>query len=346
VSELTHYQQPAPIADYQSRAIDRLGAWAQSADAAYAVAQRLVQSSFVPQAFRGKPVEATAAILAGAEVGLNPMASLRAFDVIQGQAAPRALTLRAVAQSHGHDIEIVESTATRCRVRARRRGADWQPVTWTIDRAKELGLTGKDNWRKQPQAMLVARATSEAARLVAADAILGIGYSAEEVADGASGDTPTFDAGPSEAAPAGTRRMSRRKPAEETPAANHEPVEPDKWEPVTEPPAPTGPPPTPTPAPADAEPEPISDKQLTAIATLAGKLGLTREQKLAGLSHYAGRPIDTSKALTKIEATWCIDAMKAKVDELPVEEPPVAENGAWEQDGPDLLDAADEGDGQ
>ena len=38
MSELTTYQQPAPIADYQSRAIDRLGAWAQSADAAYAVA--------------------------------------------------------------------------------------------------------------------------------------------------------------------------------------------------------------------------------------------------------------------------------------------------------------------
>src|SRR5690606_20836497 len=235
VSELTTYQQPAPIADYQSRAIDRLGAWAQSADAAFAVAQRLVQSSFVPQQFRGKPVEATAAILAGAEVGLNPMASLRAFDVIQGQAAPRALTLRAVAQSHGHDIEVVESTTTRCRVRARRRGGDWQSITWTIDRAKELGLTGKDNWRKQPQAMLVARATAEAARLVAADAILGIGYSAEEVADGADGDV-VLDVGTDAEASPGKRVMSRgRKPArepepEQEPQLAPEPVDPDAWD--------------------------------------------------------------------------------------------------------------------
>ena len=110
------------VTDYQSRAVVRLGEWAHAADAAYAVAQRLVQSSFVPVAFRGKPIEATAAILAWSEVGLAPMAALRAFDVIQGQAAPRALTLRAIAQSYGHDVEVIESTSTRCRVRARRRG--------------------------------------------------------------------------------------------------------------------------------------------------------------------------------------------------------------------------------
>ena len=45
------------VTDYQSRAVVRLGEWAHAADAAYAVAQRLVQSSFVPVAFRGKPIE-------------------------------------------------------------------------------------------------------------------------------------------------------------------------------------------------------------------------------------------------------------------------------------------------
>lgn len=303
MSELTTYQQPAPIADYQSRAIDRLGAWAQSADAAFAVAQRLVQSSFVPQQFRGKPVEATAAILAGAEVGLNPMASLRAFDVIQGQAAPRALTLRAVAQSHGHDIEIVESTTTRCRVRARRRGGDWQSITWTIDRAKELGLTGKDNWRKQPQAMLVARATAEAARLVAADAILGIGYSAEEVADGASGEVPLFDGGPAEAAEqpsTGTRRMSRRRaPA---PAPEPEPTED---------------------APTDhAEnasdefpefPEPgITTAQIRKMGALMREAGLeNRADALAYVGARIGRDVSSRNELTKDEASTVIDALEA-----------------------------------
>jgi hypothetical protein len=208
-----------PIVDYQNRAVTRLAEWVQSADAAFNVATRLVESSFVPAQFRGKAVEATAAILAGTEVGLSPMAALRAFDIIQGQAAPKAITLRAIVQSHGHDMVLIESTATRCRMKGRRRGADdWQAVTWTIDRAKDLGLTSKDQWKKQPGTMLVARATGELARLVASDAILGIGYSSEEISDGA-GPTDFTD---EPEAPTPTRRMSRKTVAP--------PVTPDEGE--------------------------------------------------------------------------------------------------------------------
>ncbi len=38
----------------------------------------------------------------------------------------------------------------------------WQTSVWTIERAQQMGLLGKDQWKKQPDAMLVARATSEA----------------------------------------------------------------------------------------------------------------------------------------------------------------------------------------
>lgn len=306
MSELTTYQPTSNALDIaQNRAVAALGEWAQSADAAYKVAQRLVESSFVPQQFKGKPVEATAAILAGIEVGLQPMAALRAFDVIQGQAAPRALTLRAVAQSHGHEIELVESTATRCRVKARRRGGDWQTITWTIDRAKELGLTGKDNWRKQPQAMLVARATSEAARLVAADAILGIGYSVEEIADGVAGSSPVA-VEPEPPAPSGTRRMSRRKPAGETPATPAdavpvvppsaapadpvEPLEPEKW--------------------TEVDPHDQARKRMFAIFN---EQGITdRDQQIAGISQVIGRPIESRSELTTDEMNQVTAALRAR----------------------------------
>lgn len=301
MSELTEWHPSGNTLDVvQNRAVARLADWAQSADAAYQVAQRLVQSSFVPQQFRGKPVEATAAILAGIEVGLQPMAALRAFDVIQNQAAPRAITLRAVAQSHGHDIEIVESTTTRCRVRARRRGGDWQSITWTIDRAKELGLTGKDNWRKQPQAMLVARATAEAARLVAADAILGIGYSAEEVADGASGEVPPFDGGPAEAAEqpsTGTRRMSRRRaPA---PAPEPEPTEDAPTDHAEN--------------ASDEFPEPgITTAQIRKMGALMREAGLeNRADALAYVGARIGRDVSSRNELTKDEASTVIDALEA-----------------------------------
>lgn len=171
-------------------AIASLVEWAESARAAHQIAESLVKTSFVPVQFKDKAHEATAAILAGGEVGLSPMASLRSFDIISGVAAPRALTLRAVVQAHGHDVWVEKESSTEAKVCGRRYGSDQvQSSTWTIERASALGLTSRDQWRKQPQAMLVARATSEVCRRVAADAILGIPYSSEELQD-AEGDAP------------------------------------------------------------------------------------------------------------------------------------------------------------
>jgi hypothetical protein len=177
-------REDAPLATASTpQAAARLVEWAQAAHSAHQLATALVSTAFVPQQYRGKAGEATAAILAGAELGLDPLASLRAFDNIQGTTAPKAITLRAIAQARGHDIEVREESDAAVTVQYRRRGGEWQTLTWTIEQAQRLGLAGKDNWKKQPRAMLVARATSEAARRVASDAILGIPYSAEELRD-------------------------------------------------------------------------------------------------------------------------------------------------------------------
>jgi hypothetical protein len=298
----------------QDVAVQRLGEWAQSADAAYRVAQRLVESSFVPQAFRGKPVEATAAILAGSEIGLSPMSALKAFDIIQGQAAPRAITQRAVAQAHGHSLVLIEQTATRCRIKCRRKGDDdWQIVTWTIDRARELGLTGKDAWKKQPTAMLLARATSEAARLVASDALLGIAYSVEEIADG-GGVTDTPEAPAAEST--GTRRMSRRRTAEPEPTPEPEPSGMDEFAPET-----------------TSNPEPITKAQLQKLAIVLKEAGYTdRDRGLAFIAEATGREVESSKDLTKAEASNLIDILDRSEDDEPADEsalwPSVAQPGS------------------
>jgi hypothetical protein len=46
-----------------------------------------------------------------------------------------------------------------------------------------MGLLDKDQWKKQPQAMLIARATAEVCRWVASDAVMGMPYAAEELQD-------------------------------------------------------------------------------------------------------------------------------------------------------------------
>lgn len=181
---------PAPDPQPQVFANSELVQWAYEAQQANQIAKSLSKTSFVPASLRGKPDDITAAILAGQELGLKPMATLRSMDVIQGTPALRAHAMRGLVQSRGHEVELVSSTPDQCVMRGRRAGAErWQEVTWTIPRASLLGLLGKDQWKKQPQTMLVARATGEICRLIASDVLHAMPYASEEL------DGPPVDGG-------------------------------------------------------------------------------------------------------------------------------------------------------
>lgn len=174
----TTQQLPAPAPSAGTTALVQ---WAQEANLAYDMAQKLAATSFVPQSLRGKPGDIAAAILAGSELGLKPMATLKSIDIIQGTPALRAHAMRGLIQSQGHDIELVESTDARCVMRGRRAGSEaWQEIEWTTERAQRMGLLGKDQWKKNPKGMLVARATGDICRLIASDALHGMPYAAEE----------------------------------------------------------------------------------------------------------------------------------------------------------------------
>ncbi len=289
----------------QANTVAKLAEWAQGAHAAHSIAVNLVETSFVPQQFRGKPHEATAAILSGAEMGMSPMASLRSFDVIQGTAAARAITLRAVVQSKGHEMWEEEATETRAIVCGHRRGSSKvRRSVWTLDRARGLGLLGKDNWKKQPGAMLLARATAECARLVAADAILGIPYSSEEIADGVDVESPALtdsDGGGEAAAP--KRRTAKRKPLERMESA--EPTLPGAGEPAV----------------------PLDDSVAAAMVTkeqrdrmfgLWKDLGFGEDEQRAVRLEIAAKilgldvPLESSNDLTSDEAERLIAALEAR----------------------------------
>ena len=159
--------------------------WAEQATAAAVYAEAICRTSMVPSAYKGKPEEATAAILAGAELGLSPMASLRAFHNISGTPTPSAMTLRAVVLAAGHQVEIVESTNERAVVRGLRKGsAEWQTSVWDVPRAEQLGQW-KSNamYKTNRAASICARATAEVCRWIGADALTGMPYAAEEIDD-------------------------------------------------------------------------------------------------------------------------------------------------------------------
>ncbi|MFD7066106.1 hypothetical protein ACFV97_02600 [Streptomyces sp. NPDC059913] len=174
---------PAPVSP--------LVQWANEAREAAQIATSLARTSFVPASLRGKPEDITAAILAGQELGLQPMATLRSMDVIQGTPALRAHAMRGLVQSHGHSVQLVDSTSEYCAMRGRRRGdTEWQTVEWDLQRAAGLGLTGKSEWKKQPKTMLVARATGEICRLIASDVLYAMPYAAEELTDAEPDEFP------------------------------------------------------------------------------------------------------------------------------------------------------------
>lgn len=185
--------EPAPTPGPSGAETSALVLWAYEAQQAHQIAISLAKTSFVPASLRGKPADITAAILAGQELGLRPMASLRSMDVIQGTPALRAHAMRGLVQSHGHRVWLVEQTPERVVMRGQRRnGLGFDPEqesVWTIERAQQLGLTGKDQWKKQPATMLTARATGEICRLVAADVLYAMPYAIEELHESPPSDS-------------------------------------------------------------------------------------------------------------------------------------------------------------
>jgi hypothetical protein len=334
---------PQPPARTQPRTVVRLTEWAESARAAHEVASSLVQTSFVPEQFRNKAHEATAAILAGDEVGLSPMASLRAFDIIQGTAAPRAITHRAVVQSMGHEVWQVEASDSRAVFCGRRRGSDLvQESVWTIDRARQLGLAGKANWKNQPKAMLIARATSEVCRLIASDALMGLPYSIEELTDGVlpDGYDAPDEAGPTETAAPPRRTAQRRSQPRSAAAPTPEPEQKQPPEPsgpplpgedgYDEPEQPPDEPPTEDPARA---PGSITRAQSTKLHAIFGEAQISkRDTKLGICSYIVGRPLESSSDLSKAEATGLIDTLES-----------MTQRGDLAEQVAEILDAADGG---
>src|SRR6266568_725243 len=160
----------------------RLVAWAAAAQAANQLAKALAKTSFVPEVFRGKEYDATAAIIMGDELGLSPLAALRSIYVVHGTPAMYARTMIGLAQSHGHQLWTEETSDAKVTVCGQRRGSDKvERSTWTISRAQKAGYTSNKLYASNPQEMLYAKAAAEVARKVDADGLAGIPYSVEDL---------------------------------------------------------------------------------------------------------------------------------------------------------------------
>lgn len=161
-------------------------------DEMISLAERLATSQLLPVALRGKVPDVLMQIMAGQELGLYSMASLRSFHIIEGKPTMAADAMVAVVLGSGkaeYFRRVGEGSAESVTYETKRKGEPAQRCTWTWQMAKDAALSGKDNWRLYRRAMLASRAKSELARDVYPDVLAGC-YTTDEIRDG-SPNAPT-----------------------------------------------------------------------------------------------------------------------------------------------------------
>jgi len=155
----------------------------QNVQEALEVAPRLVGSRLLSKAIN-TPEAAFAIMATGHELGLGMMASLRSIHIIEGKPTLSADAIQALVVSRADKCEyfrMVESTPTIATFSTKRVGHPSETtLSFTIEEARLAGVTGKDNWRKYPSAMLRARCIAALGRLVYPDLILGV-YDPDEI---------------------------------------------------------------------------------------------------------------------------------------------------------------------
>jgi hypothetical protein len=164
----------------QLDAATQLRAHVQAMSEAKILADALCETDLVPATYRGKPGNGAAAILYGAELGLNPIQSLQHIFVVHGQPSIYARTAVALLKRHGIKFRTIEESPTSVTIRAER-GDEAEESTWTIERATKAGYASNRKYSSEPTQMLWAKAAMEVSRRIAPDILLGIAYSTEEM---------------------------------------------------------------------------------------------------------------------------------------------------------------------
>lgn len=156
----------------------------------------------IPRAYLGNPGKILACVLAGQELGVGPMASLRAFHIVEGKPCAAADFWVARLRAAGYRLDWI-TRENEC-VSLRLTAPDGSSITETWDKPKAVaaGLwNGKDNWRKYPQAMLSARCITSAGRALAGEVMFGC-YELDEADEIAGRRQPAPAAAPQAPAPA------------------------------------------------------------------------------------------------------------------------------------------------
>ncbi len=239
-------------------------------------AKAMAGSNLLPRQYQGNPANLLFALEYADALGVSPINAITSIHVIEGKPTASADLIAGLVRRAGHKLRVSgdDRTATAQIIRADDPDFTYE-VTWTLDRAKAAGLAGKAVWKQYPAAMLRSRAITEVARMGASDALYGVIYTPEEVgADVDLDGDPAPAPAPPPAAPAPVEEVHEAEVVDDEPG--------------------------------------ITDAQMKALHATFNDAGITeRDDRLRFVTETIGRPVESSKALSKREASAVIDELKA-----------------------------------
>jgi hypothetical protein len=166
--------------------------------------------------------QAVVKVLAGAELGFGPIASMTGVYIVKGRVTLSANLMAAAIKRHPkYDYRVRDISDTKAEVVFMERTADgWTEAgssEFTMDDARRAGLAGGENWKKYPRNMLLWRAMSNGAKFFCPDAFAGAPvYTPDELGaevDPESGEIIEGSFAAYDAPPAPMPKARRRHPA-------------------------------------------------------------------------------------------------------------------------------------
>lgn len=177
--------------------------------------------------------QAVVKMVAGAEMGFGPMASLNGVYIQGGRPSFMANLVASAIKRNGYDYTIDVLDNTECKVTFHSRGGKLLGVShFTMADAVQAGLTTGSNahsWKKFPRNMLFSRALTNGARWYTPDIFGGVTpYTPDEldmVIDGSTGELKGKPDDPSITSPNGQPESPEPEPAPQpTPKPEPQPV--------------------------------------------------------------------------------------------------------------------------
>lgn len=159
----------------------------ENVDSMMRIGSLLAQSGYFMDS--REAAQAVTKMMAGAELGFGPIASMTGINIIKGKVTLSAnLIAAAIKRSGRYNYRVRKMTDTECEIVFYEGKEEIGVSSFTAKDAANAGLSG-DNWRKFPRNMLFARAISNGAKWYCPDLSGGPLYTPDELGTAVDGET-------------------------------------------------------------------------------------------------------------------------------------------------------------